>query len=250
MRFVLAAAPQDLPCLHPFRHTLALVAYAVDEGGELMRSDALGAGMRGGLMGLMFHTRRFPRPDGLCRAILQECRARNFEGVLADFEGERTAQSVFFFDTLGAQLAREGRRLFLPLSQAVPSAQLLVGTAVSGGTLEQHLSACIERFGVRRLSLDCQRLLMDFALPCRRGEGKPLTLREIEQLRLRVGSPVFFSGELCCNYFSYCENGRAHFVAFDTADTIRRKLALAEQLGISTAFFMLPEIRDLTAELF
>lgn len=250
MRFVLAASPQELPQLRSFRHTLALVAYAVSESGDLTRSDALRADMRGGLMGLMFHTQRFPHPDGLCRAILQECRIRGFEGVLADFEGPRTPQSVFFFDTLGAALMREGRRLFVPLPHTVPSAQILVGTAVSGGTLEGHLGACIERFGAKRLALDCQRLLMDFALPCRHGEGAPLTLQEIEALRRRVGSPTFFSKELCCNYFSYCENGRAHFVAFDTADTLHKKLALAEHLGIGTAFFMLPEIRDVMQELF
>ncbi len=226
------------------------MAYAVDSAGELLRNDALVPDMRSGLMGLSLRSGRFPKPDGLCRAILAECRARGFEGVLADAEGERTAQSVFFLDTLGYQLAREGRELFVPLSHAVPNARLLVGTAVSGGTLEQHLCACIERFGAARLALDCERLSMDFALPCRRGEGTPLTLHEIEQLRRRVGSPAFYSKELCCNYFSYCAEGRAHFVAFDSAETIARKLALAERLGISTAFFMYPEVCDLMEELF
>ncbi|MBR7146943.1 MAG: hypothetical protein IKD11_04405 [Oscillospiraceae bacterium] len=50
MRFVLAASPQELPQLRLFRHTLALVAYAVSENGDLTRRDALRADMRGGLM--------------------------------------------------------------------------------------------------------------------------------------------------------------------------------------------------------
>ncbi len=226
------------------------MAYAANGSSELLRHDALLPDMRGGLMGLSLRSQRLSQPDGLCRAILAECRARGFEGVLADAEGERTAQSVFFLDTLGYQLACEGRELFVPLSHAVPSARLLVGTAISGGTLEQHLCSCIERFGTARLALDCERLSMDFALPCRRGEGTPLSPQEIEALRLRVGSPAFFSKELCCNYFSYCAEGRAHFVAFDSAETIARKLALAEHLGIGTAFFMYPEVYDLAEKLF
>ncbi len=251
MRFVLAAAAQDLPKLRGFRHTLAPIAYAVDDSGELVRNSALEPELRGGLMGLSNHCKQpLPHPDGLCRAILAECRARGFEGVLADFEGERTPQSIFFLDTLGFHLAREGRSLFVPLTHAIPNARILVCTAISGGTLEELLVSCAERFGAKRLALDCQRLLMDFTLPCRRGEGTPLSLREIESLRERVGSPSFFSKELCCNYFSYCSNSRAHFVAYDTAETLRCKLTLAERLGIDTAFFMYPEVRDLMGELF
>lgn len=181
---------------------------------------------------------------------MQECRTRGYEGVLADISGVRTQRSVNALENLTAALLREGLRLYVPLPHAVSGAHILVCTALSGGTLEEHLAECAARFGAAKLALDCQRLLMDFTLPCRRGEGTALTREACEHLRTRVGSPIFFSRELCCNYFSYCAEGKAHFVAFDTAETLRRKMALAERIGISTAFFMFPEVRDILGELF
>ena len=48
------------------------------------------------------------------------------------------------------------------------------------------------RYGTQRIALDCQRLAMDFVLPCRSGEGTPLTPEELASLRERCGAAVFF----------------------------------------------------------
>ena len=90
---------------------------------------------------------------------------------------------------------------------------------------------------------------MDFVLPCRSGEGTPLTPEELASLRERCGAAVFFSEELCANYFSYTAQGRAHFVLFDTAETLRCKLRLGRERGMETAFLMYPEVSDLLPEL-
>ena len=90
---------------------------------------------------------------------------------------------------------------------------------------------------------------MDFVLPCRSGEGTPLTPEELSARRERCGAAVFFSEELCANYFSYTAQGRAHFVLFDTAETLRCKLRLGRERGIETAFLMYPEVSDLLPEL-
>ena len=90
---------------------------------------------------------------------------------------------------------------------------------------------------------------MDFVLPCRSGEGTPLTPEELSALREKCGAAVFFSEELCANYFSYTAQGRAHFVLFDTAETLRRKLRLGRERGMETAFLMYPEVSDLLPEL-
>ena len=249
MRSILVAAPRERASLPSFRHTLAHLAYTA-ENGELLRSEAFDARTKGGILALFCRTEQLSCSDAFCRALVQECRTCGYEGVLADISGVRTQRSVNALENLTAALLREGLRLYVPLPHAVSGAHILVCTALSGGTLEEHLAECAARFGAAKLALDCQRLLMDFTLPCRRGEGKPLTHKECEHLRTRVGSPIFFSRELCCNYFSYCAEGKAHFVAFDTAETLRRKMALAERIGISTAFFMFPEVRDILGELF
>ena len=63
------------------------------------------------------------------------------------------------------------------------------------------------------------------------------------------GAAVFFSEELCANYFSYTAQGRAHFILFDTAETLRCKLRLGRERGMETAFLMYPEVSDLLPEL-
>ena len=78
---------------------------------------------------------------------------------------------------------------------------------------------------------------------------KMLTPEELASLRERCGAAVFFSEELCANYFSYTAQGRAHFVLFDTAETLRCKLRLGRERGMETAFLMYPEVSDLLPEL-
>ena len=75
------------------------------------------------------------------------------------------------------------------------------------------------------------------------------TPEELSALREKCGAAVFFSEELCANYFSYTAQGRAHFVLFDTAETLRCKLRLGRERGIETAFLMYPEVSDLLPEL-
>ena len=172
----------------------------------------------------------------LCRAILGECHAHRFGGVLADFEGGAREDRLPFLSRLGAMLAQSGRRLYVP-------------ERFSGGTLRERLSDAAARYGTQRIALDCQRLAMDFVLPCRSGEGTPLTPEELSARRERCGAAVFFSEELCANYFSYTAQGRAHFVLFDTAETLRCKLRLGRERGMETAFLMYPEVSDLLPEL-
>jgi hypothetical protein len=61
---------------------------------------------------------------------------------------------------------------------------------------------------------------------------------------------VFFSNELCARYFTYMnrETG-AHFVLFDDADTLRRKVEVAHRAGIHTFIAPFPEVADCLEEL-
>jgi hypothetical protein len=89
---------------------------------------------------------------------------------------------------------------------------------------------------------------MLFPLPCPGGEGTPLSREELRTL-LANSPSVFFSPELCCRYFTFPRQGRTCFVLFDDAGTLKKKLDIAETLGISTAFFMWPEVEDIAGEI-
>ena len=56
---------------------------------------------------------------------------------------------------------------------------------------------------------------------------------------------IYYSRELAANYFTYPTERGTHFVLFDDAETLRRKVRLAESYGIREAFVMYPEICDL-----
>lgn len=247
MATYLALTPEALGVSKVRGVPLVHMAYAVSGRGKLTRS----AKPSGGLMGLSDRCQTaFPDRSALIRQIVRECAARGFGGVLADFDAASPPDRRPFLDTLGVTLEREGRRLYVPESLDVPHAKVLIGTAVSGGSLREYLRAAVRRRGAEHLALDVQRLRMDFTLPSFSPEGRPLSAEDFEKIRLQSGASVFFSEPLGARYFTYRAGTETHFVLFDDAETLKAKLRLARSLGIEDAFFMFPEVKDLLHDLF
>lgn len=185
----------------------------------------------------------------LCRAILGEC-MRAASAACSRILREARGRIVFPFSRGSARCSRRAdggsmcqSALPYPRRACSSAPRFPAGRCVNGSRTPAA------RYGTQRVALDCQRLAMDFVLPCRSGEGTPLTPEELSARRERCGAAVFFSEELCANYFSYTAQGRAHFVLFDTAETLRRKLRLGRERGMETAFLMYPEVSDLLPEL-
>ena len=125
---------------------------------------------------------------------------------------------------------------------------MLLCTALSGGTLEGRLNQAASQYGAEHLALDLQRLAMDFPVPCPSGQGTALTRSQLAALA--AGRSTFYSDALCARYFTLTREGRTHFILFDDAQTLRRKLALARSQGIRDALVMLPEVEDILVPLF
>lgn len=250
MPLYLATAPDRLDQARQYTANLAHAAYRISENGRLT-ALSLPRQLRGGWMMLSDEgTHKISQPDGLCRDVLRECTFRGYTAVVLDFESAPTADGVRLARLLEQQLLSQGKYLYVPESwdSFTARAAVLICTALSGGTLRDRLEQARSRFSARPVALDCQRLAMDFLLPAPNGEGAPLTHPQLQQLR--QGRPVYFSEDLCTRYFTYHTRQHTHFVLFDDADTIRRKLHLAEEIGITTALVMLPEVEDLLGELF
>ena len=199
-------------------------------------------------------------PEALSAAVLRECGRRGYTGAVLDFEGEPRADLRAFAGRLGRRARETGRRLYVPLeyADAAPEAVSLICTAISGGNFREYLREEVERRGGgERVALDVQRLRMDFQLPSPDGEGKPLDAEAFRELA--EGKTVYFSPDLCARYFTYtkyraardghAQSGEPHFVLFDDADTLNRKLKTGSDLGIGTAFIQWPEARDIAADL-
>ena len=114
--------------------------------------------------------------------------------------------------------------------------RILIGTALSGGSLRELLEEAVDKYGTAQLALGVERTAMDFPLPCRGGYGTPLKPEALAALRRSCGAPVFFSEALCAKYFTYRRDSETRLVLFDDDETVGRKLALAQSLGIGEAF--------------
>ena len=190
--------------------------------------------------------------DAINRTILEQIFADTYTVLQAENGRAGLAESLEGPERLCAVLRGHNRRLYLPESCAgrVPGSIAVVGTAISGGSFRQRLEEAVSAFGGGRLALDVRRLTMDFSLPSPSGEGAPISPQQLRELLEELRPNTFYSRDLCAKYFTYTRAEQAHFVLFDDADTIRRKLHTGQNLGFSAAFLLYPECVDLLGPLF
>ena len=249
---LLAVPPTEMMAAQGFGLTLAHMAYRVGGGPHLFRAN-LPVPVRGGVMLIDdagFDGRGDPAP--FCQEVVRECAARGFRGAVCDFEQGGVPLLDQVVRRLGEGFARRGWTLYVtePYGHSSPRARVMIPSALSGGSLSRRLEEAAERFGRERVTLAVQRVAEDFFLPSPTGSGVPLSRRELEEKLEQLHPSVFFSHELCARYFTYMsrESG-AHFVLFDDRDTLRKKLEVAQELGITSAVAALPEVLDAAGEL-
>lgn len=244
MQLYLAAAPCYLQEARRWGLPIAHAAYRIDSGGHLAALP-LPPSVQGGLL-LITGTDcpAPPQPEIPARDILRECLRRSYTGVVLEPVLSRAALSA-----LAELCQRYGRKLYVceRCGEAASGVCTVVSTALSGGTLRQRLEDVCRRFDPRRVALDLACVRTDFSLPAPYGDGTALAGPQLAALRGQRA--VFFSPELCARYFTYEQDGMTHFVLFDDADTLRRKIALATELSIPTGFLSLPESLDALPQL-
>ncbi|MCI6256790.1 MAG: hypothetical protein MR648_09365 [Clostridiales bacterium] len=248
----LIAAPEESAAAQAAGLPVAHLAYRVGSGPHLFRAN-LPVAARGGL--LAADCRGFDgrgEPSALCQEILRECSARGFTGVYCGFEGRPFPLLRQAAAELEDLLERRGWPLYVPEAYAhgLRRARVLIPTALSGGSLEQRLSDAEEHFGRERVTLAVERVAMDFFLPSPTGQGVPLSREKLRARLEELHPTVYFSRELCAHYFTYMskENG-VHFVLYDDAGSIRKKLDIAGRMGITRAFLPYGQADDLLPRL-
>lgn len=247
MQIYLVVTPQEYREAAGPGRSFAHAAYRIGTESSLLRRQLL-VQTRGGILTVTDHEAPpLPNPESLAEAVLRECGRRHYEGSLLDFEApyrQDLAQLV-------RMLSKKIGGLYVPERYAAdaPGAAALICTAISGGSFSQYLQDCMRKYR-GRIALDVQRLRMDFTLPAKTGTGNLLTARQLQSLMQQECPAVFFSPDLCARYFTYIRDGQAHFVLFDDADTLKRKLRFGASLGISSAFLLWSEVQDLSGTLF
>jgi len=253
LQIYLIAALGELPFARQHHPSLACAAYHIGAGSSLLRQNTLLTVPPGGVLCVSDQNAPFiDDPDALCAAAVRECRRRTYDGVLLDFTEPPTQDRLTFAARLARLLRSEQRKLYLtePYGASIPDAAILLDTALSGGSLTEHLQEAAARWGSHRLALDISRVRMQFPLPCPSGVGTPLNSEALQALMAQETPAVFFSPELCARYFTYTCNGNTRFVLFDDADTLKEKLRLGQQLGITAAFVRWADVADIADSLF
>lgn len=181
--------------------------------------------------------------DWFCRQVLSECHAQQAVGVMANWvcsiAGQQTAQR------LEPILSRNQLSFWVPESfaQAVPTAQILLSSQLSGGTLRRRLQEALAQYG-NRITLAIECTPWDFSLPCADGQGTALTLPTMRELFTQHRCRAWFSSEFCCAYFTYQQEEQIHLVLYDNAASVQAKLELAAELNLSGTLLFWDEIQS------
>lgn len=247
-QLIIAAPPSAVREATSYALPVAHMAYRIGQNLQLLRAN-IPINLRSGLM--MVGSSGF---DGhgdvanFCRQVIRECSMRNFDGIILDFEGAAHPPLGQVVNKLGAITAQRNWPLFVPEEYAAFSnhTKIMIPSALSGGSLQQRISDAVTQFGAHRVALCIQRIAEDFTLPAPSGCGTPITQEELEHHIQTRGASVYFSNELCAHYFTYVsrQNG-AHFVLFDNAGSIRKKIQAARQSGLYACILAWPEVKDI-----
>ena len=197
------------------------------------------------------HFRGGGEAETFCHEVLRECAARKFHGVVCRFLARPHAVLSGAVSRRGALCRDRGMALYVTETYggASPHARVMLSTALSGGSLKERLEEGVSHFGPHRVCIWVDRTAEDFLLPSPGGAGAPLTTDELQRRREESGAAVFFSPELCAHYFTYMAGEKGHFVLFDDAGSIRKKLRVAAEAGIDTAFLPYGPLADILGEL-
>jgi hypothetical protein len=248
LKLILTTPPARVREALAFGLPVAYMAYRAGPGLGLLRSQ-LPVSVHGGLM--MADDQGFNGEGNasvFCREVIQECTGRGFDAIILDFESPPSPPLGNLIADLGKLTARKGWYLYVPEAYASYSAKtkIILSSAISGGSLYQRLAEAVEKYGAGRVTLGLERMAEDFFLPAPTGRGRPLSREALKRQIAELKASVFFSRDLCASYFTYMsrQNG-AHFVLFDDADSIRKKLLIASKLKIRDVILAYPQVDDL-----
>ena len=101
---------------------------------------------------------------------------------------------------------------------------IMVNTAVSGGSFEEHIREVCGRYGgAQNVALDVQRLRMRFSLPARNGRGEALTQEELDALLAQKPGRVLLPGPVRPLFYRRWLPADAGFVLYDDAGTLSQR---------------------------
>lgn len=247
-KIILASPPAAAAKARATGLAVAHMAYRIGRDLHLYRSELSGFS-RGGLMYVDSVDSHLGSIRELPKEIANECYYRNFSGIVLAFEKNCSRVLIELVKHLDAQQAEHGLKIYVPqwLGKYTKNSVVLISSHISTGSLEKLLDSACAEYSPNRVALEVECGAVDYSIPCLSEMGRPISAEECE--RLKTGRSSFFSRELCSYYFTYHKKNEAHFVLYDNAASIRRKLYVAEKMGIDSGFFYYPEVSEILDEI-
>lgn len=228
MQVYLAATPSDAKPATVYGYPIAHMAYY-----KSFESHS----QSGGWMVLSDYLASVTEP----RRVVDECLKKNYSGLVLDFEGGDRQLLVRFAENVGNLCSQYNLTLISGKKYLTDMSLTLVSSGVVSGSFRQRLL----KYGSRSV-LEIVRLAQDIPLPAPQGRGVTMTRAELSDLLNERRPATFFSSELLARYFTYKDTyGITHFIIYDDAESISKKLRLAESMGLPHAIMLYSEVKDL-----
>lgn len=217
------------------------------KNGHLLR-EQIPMTLRGGLMVIGRVSEGFGNISELVTQMVRECLRFDFAGVFLALSPVPTAETTEFAQAVIQTFHAKNLVVYLPLTYAslCDDARFLVPGMISSGSFSGYLHDLSEKHTKTRLAIELSCEALDFPMPPDGNmPGKHLTPKILRETLESTCAMTFYSTDLCCNYFTYVDSqNQAHFVIFDTAESILAKKALADEAGFDAAFYLIPPKND------
>lgn len=246
-QFILACDASEREECGALGCTLAHFGYRISASGRLLRISQ-GPAARGGILILSDDGTGVPDAPVFLRMLEGELTRQGFCGIFADFDSFSPKLSALL-ESIDALAVRRRSVLYVPELYApqTPDACVLTGSDVVAGSYRFRLEEQLGRYE-SRMALELVPVREDFALPSQ-GQGRRMREGELDALLARGVTP-YYSDELCLNYFTYVDKARVtHFVVYDDAKSLRRKMEIARRMGIEKIFALYAELRALMPDI-
>lgn len=228
MQVYLAATPEDVKSAKVYGYPIAHMAYY-----KSFESHS----QSGGWMVLGNILASITEP----RVIIDECLKKNYCGIVLDFEGGDRQVLARYAAAVGNLCSQYNLTLASGKKYQTDTSLTLVSSGVVSGSLKQRLL----KYGNNSV-LEIVRLAQDIPLPAPQGRGITMTRTALDNLLNERRPATFFSTELLARYFTYKDAyGTTHFIIYDDAESISKKLRLAESMGLPYAVMLYGEVKDL-----
>lgn len=164
-------------------------------------------------------------------------------GIYADFEQAPCQTAIFFLQILQQELSKHNQRLLIPEAYAahLPTADVVLFWRPSDGAFEKILRKKSKQYE-KHLWLDYAPVCLKTQLPWSAAYEQRMLPKECAAFLLASQQTVQYSEQLFCNYVLQKQEKNYVLYLFDTAMTIKKKAALAEQYALQGILTLYPEL--------